>query len=166
MESERKIGPNLPIEKLPCLMQAMGLYLSNQELDDMINEVKYGKFIENEKTSYSVSLEDAIQLYINHRPYQSLTKEQLEICLAHAKRLEPGRPSPLGPVKKLDRNDIVKTEGLASLIQQFGESMPQDEISSAFQTILFNEDPYFGELPSDFTAKEFIGNILGLAKAE
>ena len=47
-----------------------------------------------------------------------------------------------------------------------GESMSLDQIKEAFKDLLEQESPYFGDLPSKFTAQEFINNILGLRTQE
>ena len=51
-------------------------------------------------------------------------------------------------------------------INNLGESMSLDQIKEAFQELLDQQSPYFGEMPSKFTTKEFISDILGLATSE
>ena len=111
----------IPLEKVPSIMQAMGFYPSNQEIVDMINEVKYSRFSQGQGEEVdSISFHDLIRLYLNHRPYENITVKDLEIALSHARRLEAGRPVPVGPVKKMNYNQLVKTDGLLSLLQQYG----------------------------------------------
>ena len=43
-------------------MQAMGFYPSKQEIDDMVNEVKYGKFVDGETVPVTdINLDDLIK---------------------------------------------------------------------------------------------------------
>lgn len=99
----------------------MGYYPSNQEIDDMINEIKYSRFAQgNGQDVTEINLNDMIKLYLNHRPILPPTQEDIEIALSHAKRLEPGKPSPLGPVIKMSAKEMVKTDGLYALLGQFG----------------------------------------------
>ena len=43
---DRKISETVPIQEVPFIMQAMGFYASAQEIEDMVNEVKYSRFAE------------------------------------------------------------------------------------------------------------------------
>lgn len=52
----------MKIEHIPSIMQAMGFYPSNQEIDDMINEVKYGKLMDGEtRPAVDIKFEDLIK---------------------------------------------------------------------------------------------------------
>ncbi|KAJ1340862.1 hypothetical protein BSLG_004339 [Batrachochytrium salamandrivorans] len=42
---KRLISNEVDLAQMPSIMQAMGFYPSNQEIDDMINEVKFSKFV-------------------------------------------------------------------------------------------------------------------------
>ncbi|KAJ2996485.1 Cilia- and flagella-associated protein 251, partial [Globomyces sp. JEL0801] len=117
---DRIVGDTVPLSQVPFIIQAMGYYPSNMEIDDMINEIKYSRFSEGETEEVKeVTLNEIIKLYLNHRPETSVSSEDLEIALSHAKRLEPGKGVPLGPVTKVRRNQTIKTEGLVSIMQQF-----------------------------------------------
>jgi WD40 repeat protein len=109
------------LDQIPEMIQAMGYYPSQQEIDDVINEVKFAKFATGTTVDIdAISLDEIVQLYLNHRPVCPPTREDLEIALSYAKRLEPGKPLPIGPAPKLEANQIIKIEGLNSLLSQFG----------------------------------------------
>ncbi|KAJ3253758.1 Cilia- and flagella-associated protein 251 [Boothiomyces macroporosus] len=119
--SNRVIKSRVPLSEIPSLVQAMGFYPSNQEIDDMINEVKYSTFAQaNGKEATDISLHELIKLYLNHRPEVPVSAEDIEIALSHGKRLEIGKPKPVGPVPKIKHYEILKSDGLFSLLQQFG----------------------------------------------
>jgi hypothetical protein len=40
---DRKISDTVKLSEVPYIMQAMGFYATKQEIDDMLNEVKYSK---------------------------------------------------------------------------------------------------------------------------
>ncbi|KAI8903281.1 quinon protein alcohol dehydrogenase-like superfamily, partial [Gorgonomyces haynaldii] len=164
---ERLVQDTVPLTSVPSIMQAMGFYGSSQEMDDMINEVKYSRFAQGQGEEVeSISFPDLIKLYLNHRPFGHVQKEELETALSHARRLEAGRPTPVGPVTKLDQNQIIRSEGLIALLQQYGESMSLEQIEQQFQQLLFHESPYFGQLPSKFTTKEYIEDLMGMQSSE
>jgi cilia- and flagella-associated protein 251 len=120
-QESRLVSNLVPLEKVPSIMQAMGYYPSNQEIDDLINEVKYSRFAQGQGEEVtSITFHELIKLYINHRSYGDLNMEDIEVALSHAKRLEAGQSIPTGPVKKMSSSHAFKTEGLTSLLQQYG----------------------------------------------
>ena len=59
---ERDIGDTVSLAQVPSIMQAMGYYPSKQEIDDMLNEVKYGKFLDGETTPVTdINFDDLIK---------------------------------------------------------------------------------------------------------
>ncbi|KAJ3335938.1 Cilia- and flagella-associated protein 251, partial [Kappamyces sp. JEL0680] len=168
---DRIVGDTVRLDQVPSIMQGMGYYPSNQEIDDMLNEVKYGKLADGETNpAVDINFDDLIKLYLNYRPVFPPTKEDLEIALSHAKRLEPGKPTPLGPVPKVHPNRHIRSEGLFSLLGQFGEwawltageAMNAAESKKQFRNLLLDQDPYYGNFPSKFTTDEFIEKLLGM----
>lgn len=97
--------------------------------------------------------------------------------MSHAKRLQPGNPTPLGPVPRLGKTQTVRVEGLVTLLGQYGkvnclgndltsyigEAMDLPEIKKRFKELILEREPYFGHLPSKFTTDEFIENILSMS---
>ena len=62
-------------------------------------------------------------MYLNHKPVFPLTQDDIEISLSNAKRLEPGKPIPLGSAPRLKNNQTVRAEGLMSLLGQYGTGL-------------------------------------------
>ncbi|KAI8920548.1 WD40-repeat-containing domain protein [Entophlyctis helioformis] len=161
---DRIISDQVSLAQVPSIMQAMGFYPSNQETDDMINEVKYSRFAQGEGEEVdSITLSELIKLYLNHRPVRDVSMEDIEVALSHAKRLEPGKPLPKGSVTKLVPKQYVSAEGVIALMQQYGESFSHEDAQEAFKELLMEEPPFFGRLPRKFTSKEFIHGVLGLS---
>ena len=109
-------------------MQAMGFYATQQEIDDMLNEVKYSRFAEGQGEEVdSISFADLIKrklsnflrfifaVYINHRPYVDVTREDILQALTKAFDREDadytGQPS--------DESKLSK-EKLKLLLQSYG----------------------------------------------
>lgn len=102
-------------------MQAMGFYPSNQEIDDLINQVKYSRFAQGKGEEVDwISFPDLIRLFLNHRPFEQMNSEALEVALSHAKALEPGKAFPTAPVKKLTAGQKIKADGIVAILQQYG----------------------------------------------
>jgi hypothetical protein len=43
---DRQIKETVPLKEVPLIMQAMGFYASQQEIEDLMNEVKYSRYTE------------------------------------------------------------------------------------------------------------------------
>lgn len=62
MSVERVVGDTVSLSQVPSIMQAMGYYPSKQEIDDMLHEVKYGRFVEGETEPVTdINLDDLIK---------------------------------------------------------------------------------------------------------
>ena len=60
--SDRKISKTVGLQEIPNIMQAMGFYPTNQEIEDMVNEVKFSKYsTANEKEIDFISFTDLIK---------------------------------------------------------------------------------------------------------
>jgi Ca2+-binding EF-hand superfamily protein len=59
---ERIVGDSVSLKEIPPIMQAMGFYPSKQEIDDMVNEVKYEKFADGETIPVTdIKMDDLIK---------------------------------------------------------------------------------------------------------
>ncbi|KAJ3216900.1 hypothetical protein HDU67_008807 [Dinochytrium kinnereticum] len=181
----RLIQETVELTEVPSIMQAMGYYPSGQEIEDMMNEVKFSRIEEGELVD-SISFGDLIKIFVNHRPVFDYTEGDLLTALVQAVRLEPGRLNEKNVPNRIKENDIVTKEGLLSLLQQYGkldnplkfsllpracltiallnpgETMSKSNFDTAFRALLINESSYNGILPEKFVAREFVENILGL----
>lgn len=75
--SPRRNTGKVPLSELPNLMRALGFYPTEQEVENMIAEVKYSQFAVTGDTVETVSLDDLIRLYVNHRPVLGIGKAQI-----------------------------------------------------------------------------------------
>ena len=116
------IADEVSLTQVPSIMQAMGFYPSSQEKDDMINEVKYSRFIQAEGQEVTrINLPDLIKLFVNHRPVRDISKEDIELALSYAKKLESAGTKIGKDIGKIGENQQIQTSGLVSLLQQFGK---------------------------------------------
>jgi hypothetical protein len=165
---ERGVGDTIGVEAIGEIVQAMGYYASKQDLEDMITQVKFGLVLQStydtevRTETKRITLDELITLFVNHRPVAFTSLEELQIALSHAKRLEPGRPLPVGPVPKVEQTETIKTDGLQSLLSQYGESMTSEEFTSSLSQLVYTKVGLYGKVPSRFTVNDFVQNILGL----
>ena len=71
----RCLSALVPLGEIPSLMRALGFYPSEIEITRMISEVKYSRFRASGELQYEITIEEFVQLYINHRPADATQAE-------------------------------------------------------------------------------------------
>uniref|UniRef100_A0A3Q2YR21 Cilia- and flagella-associated protein 251 n=1 Tax=Hippocampus comes TaxID=109280 RepID=A0A3Q2YR21_HIPCM len=117
----RQLSPKIPLTELPSLMRALAYFPTEEEVEDMLNEVKLGQYTETGEYITDINLAELIKLYINHRPAFGISAE--ELITAFEVLGEPGGPAGK-PV--LDRDRMLE------LLQVRGEAMSEDELAECF----------------------------------
>jgi hypothetical protein len=169
---ERGVGDTIDIEHIGEIVHAMGYYASKQDLEDLVTQVKFGNGFsvgedsDNRPGSKRITIDDLIVLFVNHRPRIPPSFEDLQIAMSHAKRLEPGRPVPVGAVPKVNPTDEIRLDGLQAIVSQYGESMNSEDLHAALSELVYTKEGYYGKVPSRFTVARFVNEILGLGNAD
>ncbi|XP_051641713.1 cilia- and flagella-associated protein 251 isoform X2 [Manacus candei] len=163
----RQVSVHIPLEEIPSVMRAIGFYPSEEEIEEMINEVKFSKCMDGGEQVTEINLEDFIKLYINHRPALGLSMKSLQRAFQVL-----GYDNEKGD-KVIDRGDLL------SLLQCRGEQMTEDELAQCLTTLLGRRPGRRGsepdihdpsgaaalieeEIPEEITAEIFAADILGL----
>ncbi|KFV58598.1 WD repeat-containing protein 66, partial [Tyto alba] len=167
----RQVSTHIPLEEMPSVMRAMGFYPSEEKIEEMINEVKFSKYVDTEEQVTTINLEDFIKLYINHRPAFGLSMKKIKRAFQVL-----GYDNANGD-KVVDRRDLLL------LLQCRGEHMTEDELAQCLTTLLGkrpggggSEPDTYGPsgaaalteelIPEEITAEIFTADILGLSIAE
>lgn len=74
----RKLEGQVPVDQLPYLMRAMGYYPTKQEIQNMINEVRFSSYTDRGEPNLNVNLDTFIRLFVNHRPVYGIGKNNIE----------------------------------------------------------------------------------------
>ena len=74
----RKLNGQVPVKELYSLMCAMGYYPTQQEKENMMNEVYFNIFAEIGERNNFVDLETFIKMFVNHRPVYGIGKNNIE----------------------------------------------------------------------------------------
>ncbi|NXQ43303.1 CF251 protein, partial [Catharus fuscescens] len=167
----RQVSTHIPLEEIPSVMRAIGFYPSEEEIEEMINEVKFSKYVDTGEEVTKINLDDFIKLYINHRPALDLSMKTIQKAFQVL-----GYDNEKGD-KVIDRGDFLL------LLQRRGEQMTEDELAECLTTLLgrrakkgeseqdtcdltgaaaLTEE----EIPAEITAEIFVRDFLGLPIAE
>ncbi|XP_035196390.1 cilia- and flagella-associated protein 251 isoform X1 [Oxyura jamaicensis] len=167
----RQVSTHIPLEEIPSVMRAMGFYPSEEEIEEMINEVKFSEYVDTGEQVTKINLGDFIKLYINHRPAFGLSMKTIRRAFQVL-----GYDNENGD-KVIDRGDLLL------LLQCRGEHMTEDELAQCLTALLGRHsgggrsdpdtcDPSGAaalteeEIPEEITAERFTADILGLPIAE
>ena len=119
----RQIQEQLPLKFLPDILRACGLYLSEREFEEMVNEVLFWKYGTGESDRFDInakiSLIDVVKLYINYQHVDEYGKKISQEDLL------------INACKKLQGNDMFHefVGNLLGLIQQTSEAVDETELA-------------------------------------
>ncbi|XP_060763605.1 cilia- and flagella-associated protein 251 [Neoarius graeffei] len=120
----RQVSTRIPLSEVPFLIRALGFYPTEQELEDIQNEVKFSRYAETGKYVSDIDLEEFIKLYVNHRPALGLSKQDLYKAFQLL-----GMPNENG-------KPVITREELLELLQARGEHMTEEELVECFVTLM------------------------------
>ncbi|XP_063000378.1 cilia- and flagella-associated protein 251 [Elgaria multicarinata webbii] len=163
----RKVSTHIPLEQAPFVMRAMGFYPSEEQIENMLNEVKFSEYLETGKQVTHINLGDFIKLYVNHRPAFGLAAKEIRNAF-----------QVLG-YENQDGEPAIRRGDLLLLLQHRGEHFTEDELAEYLTTLLgLNPEggqPEAGaydpagadafiekEIPEEITATLFTADILDL----
>ncbi|XP_053555739.1 cilia- and flagella-associated protein 251 [Bombina bombina] len=163
----RNVSTHIPLKEIPFIMRALGFYPSEQEVENMLNEVKFSEYVDTGKQVTEINLGDFIKLYINHRPAFGINMKEVEYAF-----------QVLG-FSNEKKEPIVSRGALLQLLQTKGEHMTEEELAEYLSTLLglnpeggsseLSNHSVIGaaelfeqEIPEEITTHMFTAEILGL----
>ncbi|XP_055017963.1 cilia- and flagella-associated protein 251 [Boleophthalmus pectinirostris] len=154
-EQRRKVSTTIPLNQVSTMMRAIGFFPTEQEIEDLQNELKFSRYAETGQYVTELDLEDLIKLYVNHRPAFGLVKEELEQAFNVL----------TGDQENIDRSSLLQ------ILQSQGEAMTEDEVLQSFSSLLNlspdQDSPRSSKnlLPPEVSV-ETLAQILGFSSAQ
>ena len=143
----RKLEGSVPLGEIGFLMRAMGYYPSQQEIENMINEVKYSKFTDTGKVVNYLDMDTLLRVFVNHRPVYGVGKAEIK-----------------NTFYVLSKDGTVSREKLIELLLTKGENMNDGELKGCLLSLLGPSDDIYDSLPADINSDYFLEKILGLVE--
>ena len=120
----RKLDGSVPLDELPYLMRAMGYYPTDQEVQNMKDEVRFSVYSDRGDPTTSVEIDDFIRLFVNHRPVYGIGKDNIETAFGAL----------AGDAGSLQ---LTRAELILALKQEGGEEVFGDEeLGECFQFLV------------------------------
>lgn len=119
---KRTVSHTMPLTEVPNVMRALGFYPSENEVLDMINEVKFGEYVETKKYVTTVDLDVLTRLYINHRPAIGITLDDFDRAFAILSK-DKIAPS-------------IDTKEFLTKLQEKGEGIPELVLAQHLTSLL------------------------------
>lgn len=149
---QRELVNKITLEDIPAIMRAVGFYPSEEECQNMINEVQYKTFAITGQTIEDVTLEEFLRLYLNHRPVVPL--EHMQINKAFETLAGNGQGSNPG------ESALLTWETLKNYLTGHGEIINPADLD-AYITALTGENSAAISDDALLDGNAFAGDILG-----
>ncbi|VDM32611.1 unnamed protein product [Hydatigera taeniaeformis] len=129
----------VPVTELPYLTRAMGLFATDADVENMMNEIKYSRFGSTGRYITEFDFDTLVKLFVNYRvPYSGVSLDDIQTAFTAiveaAKPHEPHCPfyglcaEHLGP--KLQQVNLLR------LLQTVGEPIRHNELVEALSVLL------------------------------
>eukprot|EP00111_Clytia_hemisphaerica_P022903 TCONS_00067430-protein len=154
----REVSGTIPLSEIPFVVRALGFYPTEQQIEEMTNEVKFSSYVETGHYVNQVDLEALIKLYINHRPAFGLHPDQLVNAFEK-----------IGLIGEEGDVEIQRSELLA-ILQDKGEHLSEGELAEYLSSLFgggADTENFSLEdcLPEKISISMFAKQLLGLELA-
>ena len=65
----RQVSTQIPLSEIPFVMRALGHYPSEQEIEDMINEIKFSRYVDTGEYVSNIDLGTFIKCKFRQKPF-------------------------------------------------------------------------------------------------
>jgi len=136
-ETERRVSRSIPLRKVADAVRALGWFPSELQIEELHQEIKFSQFHKTQEQVTEVDLDDFIKLYLNHRPVDQLSHEEVEAAF------------------KVLGNGSMNPGELMHTLENYGEKMSSKEFAECIEKLCGGRA--FSDLlhisPQDFTER-------------
>jgi len=148
----RAISGKIPVGEIPSLARAAGYYPSEEEVTNMINEVRLSTWMEDGVLQEEISLNGFLRLFANHRPVLPLNNTQISSAFESlCKNIGKGGTG----------DSALLWAELKKMLIQEGESISASDLESYLAALIGDEAKYIDGQNKVFDARKFSDEILG-----
>eukprot|EP00698_Gefionella_okellyi_P011922 TRINITY_DN3180_c0_g1_i1.p1 TRINITY_DN3180_c0_g1~~TRINITY_DN3180_c0_g1_i1.p1 ORF type:complete len:925 (+),score=187.18 TRINITY_DN3180_c0_g1_i1:141-2915(+) len=144
---EYTIKRSVDIQQVPDILRALGYFPTEREVQEMLTEMRYSKFLETREYVSEIEFNELIKVYVNHRPVFGLGKDDVRQAFEL-----------LGAAKG---TGLLDRDQLFGELQRRGEMFTEAELMATLKSVLGDDKPVLDNVPQRFTAEEFAEHILG-----
>jgi len=141
----RKITGEVPMEQVPDLLRALGVYPSEWDITDIRNEIQAMGDESAPKTA--IDFEEFVRLYVNHRPVLGVSQDKI---------LEAFRNLGCEPTSGIISRDVI----VEALLTR-GEHFDEDELGAALEQLIGSSSLLDDPSKKNISAAEFAEEVLG-----
>jgi len=143
----RKITGEVPMEQVPDLLRALGVYPSDWDIRDILNEIQAMGFEGSPKVA--INFEEFVKLYINHRPVLGVSQNKILAAFCSL-GCEPS-------------SGMIARESLLEALITRGEKFTEEELKLALHHLTGSSGLLDDPSKKNISAAEFAEEILGFA---
>eukprot|EP00049_Salpingoeca_infusionum_P019063 m.359995 g.359995 ORF g.359995 m.359995 type:complete len:1154 (-) comp18850_c0_seq1:514-3975(-) len=166
----REVNDRIPLSEIPDVLRAIGFFPTQHQIVDIENEIKFSEYAKTQKFVKTVSLEDIVKIFVNHRPTLGIRPEDLDVAFSAiaqngdeegegvgAEAARHHGDSGLAPTGVLDLVDWL------DMLKSGGEAMTEDELARCLGTLL-GDSQIDTVLPERITSDIFAEEIAGFVQ--
>merc|ERR1712228_789736 len=161
----RSISGKINIKQIASIFQAMGCFLTNNDIERLEDEIKhrFGNNINN-SNNVSVNLEQFVELFVNHRSPFELSMDELHRAFMNLVNQQPMEAlSGNKQMQTVIRHAGMTREFFLETLQRKGDKMSRDELMNCFESLTgYNRKQLQKVLPEIIDIAFFTHHILGL----
>lgn len=162
----RKLEGSVPLEEIKYLMRAMGYYPTKQEIENIINEVKYSKYTDTCKFVDYLDMDTLLRVFVNHRPVYGVDREDIRKAFnVLSKETLGSKDDGKNNFANMSKDEGIDRDTLIKLLLNKGEPMTDIELKGSLRNLLAPTDEIYDALPSKITPDYFLETILGFEEA-
>lgn len=154
MDMPRRVLDTISVTEIPDLVRSCGFYPSEFELENMMIDIRYRNFDDNQRTNDEVSFIDFVKLYCNHKPAYGYSLKDVEKAFTLLATNSEEYVS----------DDVLNKEEMLNILTSSGEIMSWNGVFKCLKTLLrnFDEEESFDFLPDNISFEFFREEILGV----